>query len=107
MAFPQAPVERDLYMEIPKGVKIEDTENTRDYVLRIIKNLYGQKQAGRVWYQYLVKGLQEMGFIKSKVDKCVFLLQELFSFNLCRRFYNHGTCQDASSRNYKSNLRKI
>jgi hypothetical protein len=32
MAFPQAPVERDLYMEIPKGVKIEDTENTQDYV---------------------------------------------------------------------------
>jgi hypothetical protein len=46
MAFPQAPVELDLYMEIPKGVKLEGTENARDYVLRIIKNLYGQKQAG-------------------------------------------------------------
>ncbi len=72
MAFPQAPVERDLYMEITKGVKIENTENTQDYVLRIVKNLYGQKQAGRVWYQYLAKGLQEMGFIKSKIDECVF-----------------------------------
>jgi hypothetical protein len=72
MAFPQAPVERDLYMEIPKGVKLENVENTRDCVLCIIKNLYGQKQAGRVWYQYLTKGLEEMGFIKSKVDKCVF-----------------------------------
>jgi hypothetical protein len=72
MAFPQAPVERDLYMEIPKGVKLKHVENTRDYVLRIVKNLYGQKQAGRVWYQYLTKGLKEMGFIKSKVDECVF-----------------------------------
>jgi hypothetical protein len=72
MAFPQAPVERDLYMEIPKGVKLEGVENSKEYVLHIIKNLYGQKQAGRVWYQYLSKGLEEMGFIKSKVDECVF-----------------------------------
>jgi hypothetical protein len=72
MAFPQAPVERDLYMEIPKGVCLEGSKNTRDYVLRIIKNLYGQKQAGRVWYQYLTKGLEEMGFVKSKIDECVF-----------------------------------
>jgi hypothetical protein len=72
MAFPQAPVERDLYMDIPKGVKLEGIENTRDYVLQIIENLYGQKQAGRVWYQYLTKGLEDMGFIKSKIDECAF-----------------------------------
>jgi hypothetical protein len=72
MAFPQAPVERDLYMEIPKGVQLENSKNTRDYVLRIIKDLYGQKQAGWVWYQYLTKGLEEMGFVKSKIDECVF-----------------------------------
>jgi hypothetical protein len=57
---------------MPKGVKLEGTENTQDYVLRIIKNLYGQKQVGRVWFQYLTKGLEEMGFIKSKVDEYVF-----------------------------------
>jgi hypothetical protein len=72
MAFPQAPVERDLYMDVPKGVKLEDAKNTHDCVLRIIKNLYSQKQADRVWYQYLMKGLEEMGFVKSKVDECVF-----------------------------------
>jgi hypothetical protein len=72
MAFPQAPVERDLYMEIPKGVKLEGVEKSKAYVLRIIKNLYGQKQAGRVWYQYLSKGLEEMGFVKSKIDECLF-----------------------------------
>ncbi len=72
MAFPQAPVERDLYMDIPKGVKLDGIENTRGYVLQIIKNLYGQKQAGRVWYQYLTKGLKDMGFIKSKIDECLF-----------------------------------
>jgi hypothetical protein len=76
MAFPQAPVERDLYMEIPKGVKLDGTENTRGYVLQIIKNLYGQKQAGRVWYQYLTKGLKDMGFIRSKIDECLFYYKD-------------------------------
>ena len=75
LAFPQAPVERDLYMEIPKGVEIEniDSSNTKEYVLKIHKNLYGQKQAGRVWYQYLANKLvKEVGFTPSKIDECVF-----------------------------------
>jgi hypothetical protein len=32
----------------------------------------GQKQAGRVWNEYLVAGLVERGFIPSTVDECVF-----------------------------------
>jgi hypothetical protein len=72
LAFPQAPVERDLYMEIPKGIRIEGTEDGEEYLLQLVKNLYGQKQAGRVWYQYLTEGLQEIGFTHSEVDECVF-----------------------------------
>ena len=37
------------------------------------KNVYGQKQAGRVWYNYLTqKLLEELGFERSQVDECVF-----------------------------------
>ena len=41
-AFPQAPVERELYMKIPKGVTIGHGNND-DYVLKLHKNMYGQK----------------------------------------------------------------
>ena len=35
--------------------------------------MYGQKQAGRVWNQYLVnKLINELGFTQSKIDECVF-----------------------------------
>ncbi len=44
----------------------------KDYVLQILNNLYGQKQARCVWYQYLVKGLLKLSFKQSKVDECVF-----------------------------------
>ena len=39
-------------MQIPKGITI-DTPG--DWVLQVKKNIYGQKQAGRVWNQHLVK----------------------------------------------------
>jgi hypothetical protein len=32
LAFPQAPAERELYMKIPKGIKVETEE---EYVLRV------------------------------------------------------------------------
>jgi len=42
LAFPQAPVERDIYMEIPKGFKVKGA-NQRDYVFKIHRNIYSQK----------------------------------------------------------------
>jgi hypothetical protein len=72
LAFPQAPVEKELYMRIPKGFDV-DEGNTQDYVLKLHRNVYGQKQAGRVWHKYLVdKLVNEVGFVQSGVDECVF-----------------------------------
>ena len=72
LAFPQAPVERELYMEVPKGFVIEDGKS-EDYLLKIKRNIYGQKQAGRVWNRYLVNKLtKELGFKQSSVDECLF-----------------------------------
>jgi hypothetical protein len=59
LAYPQAPIETPLFMEIPKGVNLPGlTMDTRDYVLELKMNLYGQKQAGRVWYKHLTAGLE-------------------------------------------------
>lgn len=72
LAFPQAPVETDLYMEIPRGFVIP-SEDKAMYVLKLVNNLYGQKQAGRVWYKYLSAGLcNKLGFRQSEYDPCVF-----------------------------------
>jgi hypothetical protein len=72
LAFPQAPVEKELYMSIPKGFDI-DVGRTDDYALKLHKNVYGQKQAGRVWNKYLVDKLtKKVGFVQSAVDECVF-----------------------------------
>jgi Reverse transcriptase (RNA-dependent DNA polymerase) len=47
--------------------------NRKNYVLKLKKNLYGQKQAGRIWNLYLHQGLTDkMGFTQSTVDPCVY-----------------------------------
>jgi hypothetical protein len=71
LAYPQAPIEFYLYMELPKGIQLS-SGNSKTDVLRLIKNLYGQNQVGRVWPQHLTKGLRQAGFMASKVDECVF-----------------------------------
>ena len=41
--------------------------------MKLHNNVYGQKQAGRVWYKYLTKKiLKELGFERSQRDECVF-----------------------------------
>jgi hypothetical protein len=57
-------------MAIPKGFEVEG--EAQDYVLKLKKNLFGQKQAGRVWNQHLVDKLKEVGFIPSQIDECLF-----------------------------------
>ncbi len=39
MAYPQAPVEMDIYMEMPQGIQVA-TENSKDHVLKLLKNLH-------------------------------------------------------------------
>ena len=63
-------------MRLPAGFIIPDKtltdEDRKKYVLKLEKNLYGQKQAGRVWYQHLKKNLLKLGFKASNIDECVF-----------------------------------
>ena len=70
LAYPQADVECDLYLEIPQGFEYEGSRKT--HCLKLIKNLYGSKAAGRVWQQHLFKGLAVLGFHQSDTDECVF-----------------------------------
>ena len=73
LAYTQADAETEkLYMRVPKGFEIADNDPEDPYVLRIVKNLYGQKQAGRVWNKHLVAQLTSCGFTQSAVDECVF-----------------------------------
>ena len=72
-AYTQALIDRDMYMEFPRGFKVPGGIDRKAVVLKLHRNLYGQKQAGWVWYEYLRKRLvTKAGFVQSKHDKCLF-----------------------------------
>jgi hypothetical protein len=72
LAFPQAViVECKSYMELPRGLIFEGCHRD-NHCLKLLRNLYGKKQAGLVWHEYLVVGLIERHFKQSIVDNCVF-----------------------------------
>ena len=72
-AYTQAPIDREMYMEFPRGFKVPGGVDRKAFVLKLHRNLYGQKQAGRVWYKYLCKQLvTKAGFVQLKHDECLF-----------------------------------
>ena len=70
MAYTQAPPEFDMFMRLPHG--IECTISGEEHVLKLLANLYGSKQGGKIWADYLKKGLKEIGFVPSGFDECVY-----------------------------------
>ena len=63
LAFPQADITYDNYMWLPKGIKTIHG-NRKSHILKIKKNLYGGKNAGKIWYHHLSDALINIGFVK-------------------------------------------
>ena len=73
LAFPQAELDVDIWMELPRGMVPEtDETNKHLYVLKLKKNLYGLKQASFNWFDKLKSGLMDRGFKASKIDSCLY-----------------------------------
>ena len=68
LAFPQAELDTDVYMELPFGF---DVDGSRNFILKLNKSLYGLKNSSRNWFQHLINGLKSRGFTQSQVDPCV------------------------------------
>ena len=61
MAYTQVPIECDIYMILPASIEVKGG-TAEMHVLKLLKNLYGGRQAGKVWADYLAEKLIEAGF---------------------------------------------
>ena len=59
-----------IYLHTPQMVILTGGHNK---FLRLRKNCYGLKDAGRTWYEHLSDGLIALGFTPTDTDKCVFI----------------------------------
>jgi hypothetical protein len=71
MAYPKAPIKMDMYMELPTSIHTKHG-NSKDHVLKLLANIYGQKHASHMWNSYLVIKLREINLKQSHIDNCVF-----------------------------------
>ena len=79
LAYPQASIKTDIFMQPPKvppNFIIPDLPKPSDRyfnVYKLIRNLYGLKDAGRTWNHHLRDGLIKRGWHQSKIDECVYV----------------------------------
>ena len=67
-------------------------EESKGRVLRLLKSLYGLKQAGRRWYQKLVKIMMNLGFARCEGDQAMFYRRSKDKGTLIIMFVHIDNC---------------
>eukprot|EP00957_Ditylum_brightwellii_P047770 3628878-Ditylum_brightwellii.AAC.1 len=69
LANPQTKIKANIYLFPPAGIAINT--GGQDLVLKLKKNLYGLKNAGRTWWEHLASGLERMGLKQCEANQYV------------------------------------
>ena len=73
-AFVQSDLPEPIYLELPPGYGVPG----EDRVYKVIKSLYGDIRAAKLWYKHLSSALvSKMGFTKSTIDSCLYFRDNL------------------------------
>ena len=76
-------VDADIYLEIPKGLEINDCRTKKEREImrdranaacHLNKSIYGLKQSAYIWNRTLVRSLKNMGFKQLEMDPCLFVM---------------------------------
>ncbi|KAF7576146.1 hypothetical protein PtrM4_003860 [Pyrenophora tritici-repentis] len=70
-AFTESHLKEEIFLKQPQGVEVK-----KGYVLRVLRSLYGLKQAARDWNLLIKKELLAWGFVQSLADPCMFIHKE-------------------------------
>jgi Reverse transcriptase (RNA-dependent DNA polymerase)/gag-polypeptide of LTR copia-type/GAG-pre-integrase domain len=73
-AFLNGEIDAEVFMTKPEGVEIVGFEGP-EWVLQLLKGLYGIKQGPRLWSQKLHAALSEIGFRRLECDHSVFVYE--------------------------------
>ncbi|CAN1165361.1 Retrovirus-related Pol polyprotein from transposon TNT 1-94 [Linum perenne] len=69
-AFLHGDLDEEVYMDLPQGLEVQ---RKGKMVCKLVKSLYGLKQASRMWFIKLTTALKNEGFKQSASDHSVFI----------------------------------
>eukprot|EP00121_Abeoforma_whisleri_P005056 Awhi_evm1s4572 len=73
-AYLNSSVKEDIYLKPPHGMNLLDEVNITDNELwKLLKAIYGTKQAGRNWFELLSSLIIKQGFVRCQSEPCVFI----------------------------------
>ena len=76
LAFPQADLKKDIWMQLPIRFQIDvqtEAYSDRHYVLKLNKDLYQLKQRSYNWYEKLKNSLVDRYFKPSDTAPCLYI----------------------------------
>jgi hypothetical protein len=71
--FLHGDLEEEIYMKHPERFVVK---GKKDLVCKLKRSLYVLKQSPRMWYQKFDTYILILGFVKSKVDHCIYSIEE-------------------------------
>jgi hypothetical protein len=72
-AFIQAKIDADIWIELPYGVEYRDPKTgVTTRILKLLKSLYGLRQAALAWSRHLHRFLTSLGFAQAAKDQCLY-----------------------------------
>lgn len=77
-AFLHRRLEEKIFIELPDGL-----QNNKEQVCRLKKSIFGFKQAGRCWNEFLTNILVICGLKQFKKNSCLFFAKEKNKFLYC------------------------
>ncbi len=72
ISFPQAELDVDIWMYLPTSFQVDTENESKRYILKLNKSLYGFKQASLNWFEKLRQGLIDHGFHPSEINPCLY-----------------------------------
>ena len=77
-AYLYGSLDTDIYMKVPEGIKLPESNNSQPrelFSIKLKRSLYGLKQSGRMWYNRLSEYLMKEGY-KNKLHAHAFSLRK-------------------------------
>jgi hypothetical protein len=71
-AFLYGLIDKDVYMMMPEGLPRYD-EHGNELICKLLKSIYGLRQASRIWYEHFFASMVAFGFVRSDIDPCLFI----------------------------------